>query len=215
MAHNSDAGWTLTPFSGDTITIRKSIKDMDGRPTGVIDVKGPMGGIKLPPTKVSSTNMAELIAALVIASDDKTLRKAAKMVQRVPGQPRPFLTRSEVWAIVNGYDVDHPQEQFGDPSAGDQCAAFMSAMQPEPGMPPSWEQLRKQLASKIMNETRVGGEVNIEDCEGYYVRLAGDDQWVFIDGEDRTLTPAREVLNEIEDTLTDQQVNNYAKEINQ
>lgn len=214
MAHNKQEGWTLL-ISGDTISVSTSaLKDPDKRPVGIMDIRGPKGGVRYPPSKLSYANMAELIAALVIASDDETLRLAARMVKRA-GLPKPFMTRSEVWALAGDYDVDDPQERFdAGLSAGDQMAAIMEGMQPEPGTPLSWEQIRQRVASRQMASIKVGQSVELDGGRLVYARLAGEDMWVETTSDERRLAPAGEVLEMIEEEVTDHQMQEYAQEVN-
>lgn len=212
MAHNTDQGWTWLT-DGSCVKIVTLPKAQNGPPAAYIRMEGPKGGV-ITDKRLTDANMAELIAALIIASDDKTLRTAAKMVQRVPGQPKPFLTRGEIWAVINGYDVDNPQTQFGDSSAGDQIADIMHAMQPEPGKPPSYAQLEDQLAAKKMHDVPVGGEVRFDKDRLIYARLAGEDAWVEVTDPRRRLVRGDEVLSMIREDLTESDIDEFAKELN-
>jgi hypothetical protein len=214
MGQNQQEGWTRLA-GGDTISISKTaLKSPTNRPIGLMDIRGPKGGTKLGPSKLNSVNMAELIAALVIASDDKTLRLAASMV-RGAGLPQPFMTRGEVWALAGDYDVDDPQERFdAGLSAGDQMATIMEVMQPEPGTPLTWDQIRQQVASRQMASIKVGQSVELDGGNLVYARLAGEDMWVETTSDERRLAPADEVLEMIEEEVTEQQMQEYAKEVN-
>lgn len=210
MAHNKEEGWTRLT-SGDQISIFKTTED--GKDVVYIWCRGPAGGGKFR-KRLGSGNIAELIAALIIASDDKTLRTASKMVQRI-GLPRPHLTRSEVWAIVHGYDVDNPQEHFGDPSAADQCAAFMHAMQPDPGKPPDWDELRLMHAMSEFAALKVG-ETLVLSGATEVVKLAGpmdaDQQWIVWDGGERFNCSTDEVVEMFLENTPDEETRDWARE---
>jgi hypothetical protein len=211
MAHNKQEGWTMTSDGGRILVEKTGIPR---KVSAYLSVTGPMGGMKVSRETLSSSNIAELIAALVIVSDDETLRLAAKMVKRT-GLPKPFMTRSEVWALAGDYDVDDPQERFdAGLSAGDQMAAIMEGMQPEPGTPLTWDQIRQQVASRQMASVKVGQSVELDGGRLVYARLVGEDMWVETTDPDRRIVPAGEVLEMIEEEVTDQQMQEYAEEVN-